>query len=837
MRLSIQRLRWVLLAGAVLLIAVLSAFIGYGRYRALKAYRQIIARAGISLTHDSNGVTISQSLRGKKTFTIHAKKESSLGNGKWALHDAEMWLYNRNGEAADHISGSEIEYDENEGVARANGEVFMDIEPPQGLANGGRSSTARPALRAKPRAASSPVIHVRTSGLIYLRKLGIASTDQQVEFSYGEMRCTAVGGEFNSDQSTLRLLANVHMDGLAHGKPIHVTAVRADMDQDADIVTLTRPVVLSDGRSARADTAILHLRKDGSIEQVQGINRVVITSPTGTITANHLDAELSAQSLPQAARLSGDVVLADSDPLRPMHGTAHTVDAVFDAQGSPTSMTAVGQAKIRVVDRRADPSGLVRSLEGDTIVALLAPDSRKSSAHLTEVHATGFAHGSGQTIAATPGVTANLNKVSRLKTVQVWADDLRVRFAGAEAGKARPETLNGTGHTMFQQDGPRGDQEISKGDTLEIAFSSAPEHTEAAEPHSAAMNIASAVQNGHVTIYDRRPAKQGATEPVAPSTGTADSATYVGASKTLTLAGDAHLFSDTGSVMAPAITLNQRTGDADANGGVQATFQNASRKAASGSTGAKPEPVTHVLSARAYFDHAAQVATFYGMDATPARIWQGASEVQAATLSFDSIHRTFSARPRQAGRRIHAVFVSNTGTTKLGTPARAARVIRVTSETMDYNDIEKEATFTGGVSIDGKMGEVSGQHAVVFLLTNAIVAEKSPRAMMETQPNPFGGSIDRLVVYGSVELDQPGRHGTGEELLYNAGKGTYVLTGTPGNRPHISDTQEGNITGSALVFGDAGSTIVVTGNQGARKDESGRVRTETYVHPGKPERQ
>ncbi len=137
MRLSIQRLRWVLIAGAFLLVGVLAVYIGYGRYQALKAYRQIIARSGVSLTHDSNGVTYSQSIKGKKVFTLRAKTESSLGNGKYALHDAELLLYNRDGVAADHIYGSEMEYDQNEQVARAKGEVFMDIQPPQGLANGG----------------------------------------------------------------------------------------------------------------------------------------------------------------------------------------------------------------------------------------------------------------------------------------------------------------------------------------------------------------------------------------------------------------------------------------------------------------------------------------------------------------------------------------------------------------------------------------------------------------------------------------------------------------------------------------------------------------------------
>lgn len=830
MRLSIQKLRWVLLAGAVLLIAVLTAFIGYGRYRALKAYRQIIARSGISLTHDSNGVSYSQSIKGRKIFTIRAKSESTLGNGKYALHNAELLLYDRNGHPADHIFGSEIEYDADQGIARANGTVLMDIDPPQGIANGGRN-----ALRsANVDSSSSPVIHVRTSGLVYLRKLGVASTDQAVEFAYGQMHCTATGAEFNSDQSTVRLLANVHMDGLAHGKPIHVTADRADMDHDANIASLVQPLVRSGDHSAKADMAVLHLRKDGSIEQVQGVEHVVLTSGAKTIMANRLDALLNSQSLPVSARLTGNVILTGTDPMRPMQGNARGVDIAFSGKGYPTRIVASGGAKLRLVDRKADPSGLARSLEGDKIVALLSSDGHKSSAQITELDARGSAHASGETLAHS-GPMAGLGKpAAGMKTLQVSADHLHVSFADSAQATARPKILTGIGNTLLQQDGPRGEQEISTGDTLAIVFASArPDRKERADAEASAMNIASAVQAGHVVIHDRAATKPGAAKPGAISTAAGNRATYVGASQLLTITGDAHLSTDTSSVMASTIMLNQRTEDADAAGEVQVSFQEAEAKPVA--SGGSQNPVTHVLASSAHFDHAAQSATFHGSAGTPVRMWQNGSQVQAATLIFDGFHHTFSARTGEASDEIHAVFASNPTPTTTAASPHPANIIRVVSEAMDYNDVQRQATFTGGVRIDGSTGQVRGQNAVVFL-----TAKRGPTVQataLSGQPNPFGGSVERVVVYGSVQMDQPGRHGSGDELLYNVAKGTYVLTGTPGKPPRIEDTQQGNVTGTTLVFGDRGSTIVVSGDQSDRKGKSGRVRTETYVHSGKPERE
>jgi len=835
MQLSIQRLRWVLIVGALLLVGVLAAFIGYGRYRALKAYRQIIAHSGVSLTHDSNGVTYSQSLKGKKIFTIRAKTESTLGGGKYALHDAELLLYDRNGDAADHIYGSEMEYDENEQIARAKGEVFMEIHPPEGLANGGHSAS-QPGTPAKAKPQAAPVIHVRTSGLVYLRKLGVAATDQQVEFNYGDMTCTALGAEFNTNENTVKLLANVHMDGLAHGKPLHVTATRADMSRDENIANLTAPIVTSGDRRMTADSAVMNLRKDGSIESVQGNNRVVLTDKTQQITANRLDASLNAQSIPQTAKLTGDVGMVDSNPLRPVHGSAAVVDVAMDAQGQPTKVIASGAAKLSMIDRKSNASGLTRSMDGAKIIALFAPGQRKSQSHLTELHAIGSAHASGQSF-ATQAKGAEGAKSPGLKNVQVSADDLRTTFTQAADLKVHPERLSGTGHTQLQQDAPLGEHEISSGDTLEILF--AQDRSAAGPSQNEAMSIASAVQTGNVAIHNRAATKPGSTKPASITNGTAERASYDGQSQMLTLTGGVHVDGEDGSLIAPTVSLNQSTQDAEASGGVQATFQNSSPKAPNLSPNAKPQPVTHVLAASAHLDHATRFATFYGTDAVPVRMWQDASQVQAATLFFDGIKRTFSARPGRPDGLVHAILASNTSPTKPGAPTRLPSMIRVASPKMDYNDLRREATFTDGVTIEGTTGEVRGQHAVAFLTAAHVPADAHPAvSAAPTQPNPLDGSIDRVVVYGAVQIEQPGRHGTGDQLLYTASKANYILTGTLSSPAQITDTQQGSVTGATLIFGDAGSTIVVAGEQGAPKGKGGRVHTETPVHPGnKEERQ
>ncbi len=133
MRLSVERLRWGLLAGALVLVAVLVVLLSYGRYRAVKAWKQIVARSGATITHETNGVTYSQAVGGKTIFTLHAKRAIPHGQGRYTLEDGMLLLYGKDGQPADRISGAQFEYDERQGIARAAGQVDMQIEPPAGL--------------------------------------------------------------------------------------------------------------------------------------------------------------------------------------------------------------------------------------------------------------------------------------------------------------------------------------------------------------------------------------------------------------------------------------------------------------------------------------------------------------------------------------------------------------------------------------------------------------------------------------------------------------------------------------------------------------------------------
>jgi lipopolysaccharide export system protein LptA len=92
------------------------------------------------------------------------------------------------------------------------------------------------------------------------------------------------------------------------------------------------------------------------------------------------------------------------------------------------------------------------------------------------------------------------------------------------------------------------------------------------------------------------------------------------------------------------------------------------------------------------------------------------------------------------------------------------------------------------------------------------------------QPDLVGSSLEKIVMSGAVKVEQPGRTATGEQLLYTAATGEFVLTGTPGHLPHVVDDKQGSITGATVMFRSPDSTIVVAGEPASR-----RVHTETTI--------
>lgn len=826
----------------MLLAAVVAAFFGLARYTRGKVWQRILARNGVNLVQESNSVTWSQSVRGRTVFTVHAAKSLPHGNGQYTLRDAVLILYGKDGRN-DRISGSQFEYDQKQEVLRAVGEVHMDLEAPR--AAGGHTpntpgQTSGRGLTFSPtdETAEDPgLIHVRTSGLVYVRKLGVAATSEAAEFRYKGMTCTSTGAEFDSGQDILRLLADVHMTGMLRNKPFTLTAARADLDRTANTADLREPSVESGKRTATAAHALLHLGKDGALETADADGNVRLSSGTGTVGSPRLHADFAAQDRMQHALFSGGVTFLDTNKVRPANGSTQTLDLNMNAQGALSTVVGNGGVTLVLKQEGAAEAAATRQMRAQRATASFAADPRDPKRTLMHVlKMTG-----GAEFAAESKVPAR-----QMSLTKVDADELTTTFVAGNGRYPDPQRMVGNGHTQMTQSGADGQHELSTGETLDVGFAQRMDAngTDVAE-------VSTALQTGHVEVRSW-PAVKAGTAAQGPSTGYAQQALFEAAEGTLTLtaAGDARAEVDDGQtqIRAPKIVLHQGTGDGEASGGVVA------------STGGEAGgPATHVLAARAQLLHGAAISEFFGTDAQPVRMWQGGSQVQAAKIVLDGRHHTMSARPESGRGAVDAVFSSVGQTEKAGrasttgtgdrdrtaergpgaapgaamTPA-SRDTVQVRAAAMDYSDAQHQATFNGDVLMRDPAGVVTGRRAAVFLqgpvgkTVGGAAGRGTPSGTAEA-PN-MGGKLERAVVIGNVRVTEPGRTGAGEQITYTAASNSFVLTGTAASPPWVRDAQQGFVTGTALVFGASDSSIVVTGTHApGNQGKPTRVHTETGI--------
>ncbi len=819
---SIDRLRVWLLVGAALLVLVIAGFLGYARYRTHRFLAGLPGRLGVNIRRETNGYTYSQSVKGKTVMTLHAAKAVEHSNGKLTLHDVGMILYGRNQDRADRISGSEFEYDQGSGVVRAIGEVQIDLEAP---ASAPRDKDGKVPVKAPlPRLAESGeeskrLIHVRTSGLVYLQKLGIAATDQELEFKFSGMTGQAKGAEYNADTGVLILQSAVQTNAMEHGEAVVLTASHAELERQNNVALLTQAKYVAADQTVRGDHAVVHLRGDGSPERIEADGNVAIEGhSSGTVTAPRADVLLNLAEQAKDAHFfgQGGVHYTEASALREGKGQAEDARVAFDAAGRPETMVLSGgvqvHERVRSSQAATSPWSVRDASAGKMTLAFAMVGNRKQ---LREVDAVAAAR---MTLGSDAGAGAATSELS--------GDALRGHFTGT--GKAALlSDVHGVGHTFLRRVSAEGAEQTSGGDTLDVDLRPASKATsrqagagKAPAPQTGGEEIAKAVQAGHVVLTSRAVRKPG--EAAAATTrATADVGTYDGDADHLTLTGHSQVVDEGGTVAANRVVLEHVSGDATADGEVKANYlqPNAS------------EPV-HVLADRAEMKHAAGRAVFYGAAQGRARLWQGASQVEAPVLELDQQKRSMTAHgDAEDAAAVHAVLVGNDAA-KPGA-AGSPRVVRVTSRTMVYLDATRQVDFAGDVKVEDADGTLRARQATAYLQSapgGAGDASKKDPSRAIAAGSPFlGGSVERIVASGRVEINQLGRRAAGEQLVYTASDGMFVLTGTPTVPPKLIDEAQGTVTGTTLRFhtGDDGATV--TGDSAGPTKSGQRVHTVTRV--------
>ncbi len=815
MGVSVERLRLWLLAGSGLLVLVIAGFLEYAHLRAHRFLKELPGRLGADITRESNGFTLSQSAGGRTVYTIHAARMVQRKDGKTTLHDVGIVLYGQKQDRADRIYGSEFEYDQKAGVVRAVGEVHLDLQAPAPTDTRGRAAYASGHdLSGSHTDDDEQLVHIKTSGLVFVQSLGAASTDQEIEFQFHGMNGHAKGADYSSDTGVTVLQSDVRVSGLRDGAPALLTASRAEMDRNTRQLTLAharyfagvdgRETKGDAGRIATAQEVVLHMRDDGSVERVEARGGVGLEEGAGALRGQTASVIVSAANRPEVLHMAGGLTYASTETLRESQGRAEEGTAHFDAGGVIKEVSMEGGAELHVKQRSsAALPWSERTISGKTLEARFATAGKTN--WIREGRATGAAR------------MLLLDRVASGGRTEESSSEVRGDVLTAEmqwdGSAARLRHAVGTGHTSLDRRDANGGQDTSRGDTLEVNFASRGAEQKdvpgmSASPDASATSITRAVQSGGVSLT-HLPARR-AGESAAPllTSATGTEAVFEEGAETLTIRGETEV-KQAGSVLrADTVTLLRSSGDASADGRVAVTYVQ--------SPGANP---LHILAARAQMKRDVGHGVFFGAPGAAARLWQGGSQVEAPVIELDQEAKTLVARTSGA-QVVRTVLAKAPG----GTSGRS-QVMRIASRTLRYSDADRRADFGGGVVLEDADGTVRASEVVALLTGGATPADT--KAGKGVGGGLLGGTVDRITASGTVEVSEPGRHASGDRLVYTASDGRFVMTGSAGAPPKVVDEVQGTVTGSALEFrtGDNGVMILGEGKAG----EGHRVHTETLV--------
>jgi lipopolysaccharide export system protein LptA len=835
MRMSIERLRIGLLAGAGLLVLVIAGFLTYAHYRAHRFLAELPRKLGADIQQETNSFTWSQTVKGRTVFTLHAAKAIQHKDGKYTMRDVAISVYGRGQEEGkgvdrvDRIYGKEFELDQAAGVVKAMGEVHLDLQAPPKTADGATAPVGTEKVQQQDNGPgheeelkNAETIHVKTSGLVYLQKLGVAATDQEIEFEYNGLTGDAMGADYNADSGVLILHSAVKVSGLDHGRPILLTASRAELNRVNRKVLLSQAKFVTvngegKGEGARqtveARQATAFLRPNGSTERLMGEGGVRMTAGDGSqVTSQHGEMLLSELSKPESIRMTGEVRYLAKDESREARGEAEEARAVFDRLGQmeKTVLTGSVHMKEQIAPANGAKMGSERDLTATTVEMALATDA-KGKTWLRDAKANGNAR---------LQVTGPEKDGKGIRTSSMKGNVLTAHFV-QEGGRPRLDGVHGDGNTILEQKSGDGAVQTSSGDTLNVTF-----HRSASSKGTSAIEgreeIDNAVQQGNVIATRTVPVKAGQAGAPEIDKATATKATYDGVAQRLTLSGSVELQNLDGALWADRIAMEQKTGDAAAEGSVKTSYRQ----------GEKGETL-HVLADRADLKKATDTAIFYGSAGRLARLWQGGSQIEAPMLQFERKQGRLTARGDRNGSAmaVRTVLVSAGSTTGEGKPAaspkgdvqRKAAVVRIGSREVVYSEESHNAQFTGGVKVESADGTMTGQQATAYLQS----APGRKDTTSAAGQGFLGGGVERVVVQGAIQIEQAGRRATGDRLVYTAGDGTFVLTGTEAQPPRVIDATRGTITGSELRFRQQDASVVIS--NGNTNGTGQRVRTETRV--------
>jgi lipopolysaccharide export system protein LptA len=761
-------------AGIAVLLAILVACVyGARDWQARQARKKIPAAVPSSVEQRSAEFSFSKVVGNRTEFTVRASKATQfVDGGRSLLEDVWITAYGGAGERFDNLHTRTCDYlIASESISCA-GDVQIELD---------RSSDQLGQAQKNGQVSSSRLVRVSTSHVFFNHQTGLATTDRPVSFQFSQGEGQGVGFRYETRQGEIQLLNAVvlalHGPDPAGGRAkdgeavLNLSGSSMTFERDQRLLRLLGPVHARQGSfdlvCGKLDVELdegMYARRLIATEQPQlqdtGPAHMTMTADTITALASHTRIETitaegkvhaNAQDSTSEDQLQADRVETELDP----------------KTNQPRELVATGN-----VTARSNRQGSVRNLSTSRLHLDFAPSG---GGELQVKHAL------------TPAGTIELRDTGTVSGQPV-AERMRLTGQKLEAdfsGSNDLKELRGSDGVQFERQ--IGEAPAQNSSSREMVAHFAP---------GGGWSVVD--QTGNVQLHHENESAQ------------AERAHFERMSDTTLLEGSVVLTDASSKTTARSATFNQTSSEFHAFGRV-ATVENSS--GGSQFVNFAPGPA-RVSGDRLDANSATGRAVYSGN----ARLWQGDSIVEGETIELDRQKHMLTATGQ-----VHAVFPqaqSSPANPRAGSRKGASKpeFWHAQGGRLTYLNDENRGHMEDKVHAHSDEGSMTADAIDFFFAPAGIsgavdptIAAKSS-GQMQTGGAP-GQQLVRAAAFGSVNVEQQGRHGAANRADYTAEDGRFVLSG---GIPTVYDASGNAAQGRQLTFFFGDDSINVDSAEGVR---------------------
>ena len=742
----------------LLLIAILAIAAGVGAtfYNRLREQntnspaKPAVLPAGINGTAQDWSYT--QKNSGKPVVTVHAKDYREV-DGKYLLTGVLLQLYQKDATEYDLVKSAKAEFDIGKGVLYSEGEVEITMNVPTDEEPSGR------------------LMSIKSSGLTFESKTGKATTDRAAIFGFdrGDGKC--VGASYDPQTHELHMYSQVELNWRGSdpdSKPMHVeTAELIYKEKEAKVYLAPWSKLVRDTLTLNAGPAVVQLA-DGMIQQVDTTNAEGADHRPGRNIAYAADTlAMNFDDEGEVKHITGEknAKLVSTSDTSETTITGNRVDLDFDTSSGDSALDVALASGHAVLESKPIPKPGVQPpetkiLRSDIVRTKMRPGGQEVDNIETEVPGSlefvpnrpdqshRFMNGDRFWVTYGPK-----NQIDTLKSVQVTTRTEKPRPANAKEDPAPALTWSKDLKASFD---PK---------TAQLAH----------------------LEQWNDFRYEEGPRKAKAVR-----------ASLDQDRNLIDLSGAARVWDATGSTDGDHIIMDQKSGDFSAEGHVNSTRMPDKKKDSnSGGMLAEDEPLHAKANKMVSKDNNLQVR--YEGNAIA---WQGTNRLEGDVIEIDRDNNNLKAHGHVVSQLVDKKKDDNKpgadAPRKTDKPASAPVFTLVQAPDLVYNDDDRLAIYTGGVTLDRGPMKVKSKELRAYL-----------------RDSDEDSSLDHAFADGAVEVVQTSaqrkRTSASEHAEYYVNDNKVVLSG---GHPQLVDSYKGTTKGTRLTWFSDDDKLIVEGADG-----------------------